>query len=183
MNYIVAFFIMTIILKNLSFSLPQVVRLILQGILLFPPDLCPSDMRSLMRSCWSTDPQHRLNFDSIINRLQEIKKKTPIPKDDIDETNRLTIKNEVFSSQTIINNEKNSKNVEIKLKNESVENFPKGIHENSLQGKSSKDSSKSPIVYSIVYHHSEEKNENNSNENLSEICLDKNNVNEIICDS
>ncbi|XP_053209365.1 NT-3 growth factor receptor-like isoform X2 [Panonychus citri] len=47
----------------------EVVKLILQGILLIPPEDCPEFIYKLMAGCWKTEPKDRLNFDSIYREL------------------------------------------------------------------------------------------------------------------
>ncbi|XP_064483711.1 tyrosine-protein kinase transmembrane receptor Ror-like [Ornithodoros turicata] len=49
----------------------EVVKLILQGILLSPPEECPSFICSIMAACWKTEPRDRLQFADIYKRLQE----------------------------------------------------------------------------------------------------------------
>jgi len=44
----------------------QVVKLILQGILLIPPDECPDFIYKLMASTWKTDPKDRICFTDIV---------------------------------------------------------------------------------------------------------------------
>ncbi|XP_069938737.1 uncharacterized protein [Cherax quadricarinatus] len=50
----------------------NVVKLIFQGILLSPPDTCPPQVCDVMRRCWATDPNDRLKFPEILNRLQRL---------------------------------------------------------------------------------------------------------------
>lgn len=45
----------------------QVVKLILQGILLIPPDECPEFIYKVMAATWKTDPKDRTNFTDILN--------------------------------------------------------------------------------------------------------------------
>ncbi|XP_022244265.1 tyrosine-protein kinase transmembrane receptor Ror-like [Limulus polyphemus] len=47
----------------------EVVKLILQGILLSPPEDCPSFIYSIMAGCWKTEPRDRLSFEEIFQRL------------------------------------------------------------------------------------------------------------------
>lgn len=47
----------------------QVVRLILQGIMLIPPEDCPPTICELMRCCWKTEPRDRTNFATILDVL------------------------------------------------------------------------------------------------------------------
>lgn len=49
----------------------EVVKLILQGIMLIPPDGCPSFICDLMRSCWKSEPKDRIKFPEICERLQK----------------------------------------------------------------------------------------------------------------
>ena len=52
------------------FSL-QVVKLILQGIMLIPPEDCPQVIWDLMRSCWKTEARDRIRFSDIYARLKK----------------------------------------------------------------------------------------------------------------
>lgn len=45
-------------------------KLILQGIVLVPPEDCPRFACELMRACWRTDPQDRIGFDEICSKLE-----------------------------------------------------------------------------------------------------------------
>lgn len=45
-------------------------KLILQGIVLVPPEDCPRFACDLMRECWKTDPRDRINFDEICRKLE-----------------------------------------------------------------------------------------------------------------
>ncbi|XP_077557953.1 BDNF/NT-3 growth factors receptor-like [Haemaphysalis longicornis] len=47
----------------------DVVKLILQGILLSPPEECPPHVCTVMAGCWKTEPRDRLTFDEIYKRL------------------------------------------------------------------------------------------------------------------
>ncbi|XP_076313444.1 tyrosine-protein kinase transmembrane receptor Ror-like [Tachypleus tridentatus] len=47
----------------------EVVKLILQGILLSPPEDCPSFIYSIMAGCWKTEPRDRLSFEEIFQHL------------------------------------------------------------------------------------------------------------------
>ncbi|CAN8002191.1 unnamed protein product [Ixodes hexagonus] len=49
----------------------EVVKLILQGILLSPPEECPAYVYSIMAGCWKTEPRDRLGFGDIYKRLLE----------------------------------------------------------------------------------------------------------------
>jgi hypothetical protein len=53
------------------------VKLILQGILLIPPEDCPKCIYELMAGCWKTEPRNRLSFSTIFNQLL---KNCPIDK-------------------------------------------------------------------------------------------------------
>lgn len=44
-------------------------KLILQGIVLVPPENCPRFACELMRGCWKTDPRDRIGFDEICRKL------------------------------------------------------------------------------------------------------------------
>ncbi|XP_069705196.1 tyrosine-protein kinase transmembrane receptor Ror-like isoform X2 [Periplaneta americana] len=60
----------------------EVVKLILQGIMLIPPEDCPQVIWDLMRSCWKTEPRDRIRFSDIYIRLkkaQEEAEETSIP--------------------------------------------------------------------------------------------------------
>lgn len=43
------------------------VKLILQGILLIPPDECPDFIYKMMAATWKTDPKDRTNFPDILD--------------------------------------------------------------------------------------------------------------------
>ncbi|CAH0689522.1 unnamed protein product [Chilo suppressalis] len=45
-------------------------KLILQGIVLVPPEDCPRFACELMRACWRTDPRDRIGFDEICRKLE-----------------------------------------------------------------------------------------------------------------
>lgn len=45
-------------------------KLILQGIMLIPPEDCPTFVCELMRACWRTDPKDRICFKDICEKLQ-----------------------------------------------------------------------------------------------------------------
>ncbi|XP_004929369.3 tyrosine-protein kinase transmembrane receptor Ror isoform X1 [Bombyx mori] len=45
-------------------------KLIVQGILLVPPEECPRFACELMRECWQFDPQNRIDFDEICRKLE-----------------------------------------------------------------------------------------------------------------
>ncbi|CAH1390954.1 unnamed protein product [Nezara viridula] len=47
----------------------EVVKLILQGIMLIPPEDCPPFICELMRSCWKTEPRDRINFIELHEKL------------------------------------------------------------------------------------------------------------------
>lgn len=47
----------------------EVVKLILQGIMLIPPEDCPSFICELMRNCWKTEPRDRIRFADIYEKL------------------------------------------------------------------------------------------------------------------
>lgn len=47
------------------------VKLVLQGILLIPPDGCPDVIYELMAKCWKTDPRDRVKFHSILATLRD----------------------------------------------------------------------------------------------------------------
>ncbi|KAG5892980.1 hypothetical protein JTB14_015024 [Gonioctena quinquepunctata] len=49
----------------------EVVKLILDGIMLIPPEDCPTLICDLMKNCWKTEPRHRIVFPNICERLEE----------------------------------------------------------------------------------------------------------------
>ncbi|XP_076255102.1 high affinity nerve growth factor receptor-like isoform X2 [Rhynchophorus ferrugineus] len=49
----------------------EVVKLILDGIMLIPPEDCPSFVCGLMKNCWKTEPKHRITFTLIKKVLEE----------------------------------------------------------------------------------------------------------------
>ncbi|XP_022242918.1 tyrosine-protein kinase transmembrane receptor Ror-like [Limulus polyphemus] len=49
----------------------EVVKLILQGILLSPPGKCPYFIYNIMAGCWKTEPRDRLKFSDIYQILME----------------------------------------------------------------------------------------------------------------
>ena len=53
----------------------QVVKLILQGIMLIPPDDCPPYVCQIMRDCWKTEPRDRIRFVEILERLEKVQEK------------------------------------------------------------------------------------------------------------
>ncbi|XP_024941360.1 muscle, skeletal receptor tyrosine protein kinase isoform X2 [Cephus cinctus] len=53
----------------------EVVKLILQGIMLIPPDDCPPFICNIMCECWKTEPRDRLTFSDILKRLESVKEK------------------------------------------------------------------------------------------------------------
>nr|CAD7414046.1 unnamed protein product [Timema poppensis] len=63
----------------------EVVRLILQGIMLIPPDDCPTLICELMRSCWKTEPRDRIRFPEIYDKLCKARDESPVaePSDTI----------------------------------------------------------------------------------------------------
>ncbi|XP_060518794.1 muscle, skeletal receptor tyrosine-protein kinase-like isoform X2 [Cylas formicarius] len=48
----------------------EVVKLILDGIMLIPPDDCPSVICNIMKNCWKTEPKHRIHFSNIKTELE-----------------------------------------------------------------------------------------------------------------
>lgn len=44
-------------------------KLILQGIMLIPPEDCPPFICDLMKSCWKTEPRDRINFSELYEKL------------------------------------------------------------------------------------------------------------------
>ncbi|EFN74157.1 BDNF/NT-3 growth factors receptor [Camponotus floridanus] len=53
----------------------EVVKLILQGIILLPPDECPSVVCQIMRDCWKVEPRERIKFPDILDRLEKAQSK------------------------------------------------------------------------------------------------------------
>ncbi|XP_063227224.1 BDNF/NT-3 growth factors receptor-like [Bacillus rossius redtenbacheri] len=49
----------------------EAIKLILQGIMLIPPDDCPAVVCELMRSCWKTEPRDRVRFLEIHDQLEK----------------------------------------------------------------------------------------------------------------
>lgn len=49
----------------------EAVKLILQGIMLIPPDDCPAIICELMRNCWKTEPRDRIRFSDIYDKLEK----------------------------------------------------------------------------------------------------------------
>ncbi|GIY68764.1 NT-3 growth factor receptor [Caerostris darwini] len=47
----------------------EVVRLILQGILLSPPENCPPHICTIMAGCWKTEPRDRLTFQEVYHMI------------------------------------------------------------------------------------------------------------------
>ncbi|KAL1432155.1 hypothetical protein MTO96_013490 [Rhipicephalus appendiculatus] len=60
----------------------EVVKLILQGILLSPPEECPPHVCTLMAGCWKTEPRDRLSFSDIYKRLVDTYPPPPPPQDE-----------------------------------------------------------------------------------------------------
>ncbi|KAL3281176.1 hypothetical protein HHI36_004394 [Cryptolaemus montrouzieri] len=48
----------------------EVVKLVLDGIMLIPPTDCPSFICDLMKNCWKTEPRDRIRFISICDKLE-----------------------------------------------------------------------------------------------------------------
>lgn len=53
----------------------QVVKLILQGIMLIPPEDCPPYVCQIMRDCWKTEARDRLRFVDILEKLEKAQDK------------------------------------------------------------------------------------------------------------
>ncbi|OXU17605.1 hypothetical protein TSAR_008518 [Trichomalopsis sarcophagae] len=53
----------------------EVVKLILQGIMLIPPEDCPPYVCQIMRDCWKTEPRDRLRFVDILEKLEKAQDK------------------------------------------------------------------------------------------------------------
>ncbi|XP_011704000.1 PREDICTED: tyrosine-protein kinase transmembrane receptor Ror-like [Wasmannia auropunctata] len=54
-----------------GFSNEEVVKLILQGTLLIPPDECPAVVCQIMHDCWKIEPRERIKFPDILERLEK----------------------------------------------------------------------------------------------------------------
>nr|XP_012136036.1 PREDICTED: muscle, skeletal receptor tyrosine protein kinase-like isoform X3 [Megachile rotundata] len=54
----------------------EALKLILQGIMLIPPEGCPPFVCQLMRECWKTDPKDRIKFPKILERFEKAKDKS-----------------------------------------------------------------------------------------------------------
>nr|CAD7427655.1 unnamed protein product [Timema monikensis] len=56
-----------------------------KGIMLIPPDDCPTLICELMRSCWKTEPRDRIRFPEIYNKLCKARDESPVtePSDTI----------------------------------------------------------------------------------------------------
>ncbi|XP_077267488.1 high affinity nerve growth factor receptor isoform X2 [Temnothorax americanus] len=54
-----------------GFSNEEVVKLILQGTMLVPPDECPPIVCQLMHDCWKLEPRERIKFPDILERLEK----------------------------------------------------------------------------------------------------------------
>lgn len=50
----------------------EVVKLILQGIMLIPPEDCPPFICQIMADCWKTEPRDRCKFPEILERLEKV---------------------------------------------------------------------------------------------------------------
>ncbi|KAK4880326.1 hypothetical protein RN001_008472, partial [Aquatica leii] len=50
----------------------EVVKLILQGIMLIPPEDCPALICDLMKTCWKTEPRDRIKFTEIYDKLDKV---------------------------------------------------------------------------------------------------------------
>ncbi|KAM0733100.1 Tyrosine-protein kinase transmembrane receptor Ror [Formica fusca] len=53
----------------------EVVKLILQGIMLLPPDECPPVVCQIMSDCWKMEPRERIKFPDILDRLEKAQSK------------------------------------------------------------------------------------------------------------
>ncbi|XP_020299419.1 muscle, skeletal receptor tyrosine-protein kinase-like isoform X2 [Pseudomyrmex gracilis] len=53
----------------------EVVKLILEGIMLTPPDECPDVVCEIMRECWKIEPRERIKFPDILDRLKRTQSK------------------------------------------------------------------------------------------------------------
>lgn len=48
----------------------EVVKLILDGVMLIPPQECPIIVIELMKNCWKTEPRYRITFANICDKLE-----------------------------------------------------------------------------------------------------------------
>ncbi|KAL0118602.1 hypothetical protein PUN28_009344 [Cardiocondyla obscurior] len=55
-----------------GFSNEEVVKLILQGTMLVPPDECPPVICEIMQDCWKVEPRERIKFPDILDRLEKV---------------------------------------------------------------------------------------------------------------
>ncbi|XP_011494651.1 PREDICTED: tyrosine-protein kinase transmembrane receptor Ror-like [Ceratosolen solmsi marchali] len=53
----------------------EVMKLILEGIMLIPPEDCPPYVCQIMRDCWKTEPRDRLRFVDILEKLEKAQEK------------------------------------------------------------------------------------------------------------
>ncbi|KAI5737649.1 hypothetical protein M8J76_015383 [Diaphorina citri] len=59
----------------------EVLKLIVQGIMLIPPDNCPRPICEIMNLCWKTEPRDRIKFPEIVERLAKpIEEEIPLPR-------------------------------------------------------------------------------------------------------
>lgn len=49
----------------------EVVKMILQGVMLIPPERCPPYICDLMKSCWKSEPKDRITFENIYEQLKK----------------------------------------------------------------------------------------------------------------
>ncbi|XP_043496562.1 tyrosine-protein kinase transmembrane receptor Ror-like isoform X1 [Polistes fuscatus] len=53
----------------------EVMKLVLHGIMLIPPDECPQFICQIMCECWKTEPKDRIKFSDILERLEKVQGK------------------------------------------------------------------------------------------------------------
>lgn len=59
-------------------SIFKVVKLIIQGIMLIPPEDCPAFICKIMRECWKSEPRDRTRFSEILETLEKNEEKTSL---------------------------------------------------------------------------------------------------------
>ncbi|CAH1130539.1 unnamed protein product [Ceutorhynchus assimilis] len=81
----------------------EVVKLILDGIMLIPPEDCPALICELMKNCWKTEPKHRATFTFIKDVLDEAYYNKSMEKKDVSLKKKLT---DIDGGHVSIKNEK-----------------------------------------------------------------------------
>lgn len=68
----------------------EVVKLILDGVMLIPPPECPSIVIELMKNCWKTEPRHRIAFPNICDKLElAFESLEPVPQAEFEFENEM----------------------------------------------------------------------------------------------